>query len=137
MARERIISLAAALSLLAMLVIGARLTPAPAGHGTHEQLGLPACPFPRNFGLPCATCGMTTAVSLASQGRLGAAIETQPAGAALAVVAASLFWAFLWSAVTGARAGRLWPASWTTPAIWVGLAVLLGAWGFTALTWAG
>ena len=45
---------------LAPLVIAAALSPSNAGHGTHRQLGLPACGWQTNMGLPCPTCGMTT-----------------------------------------------------------------------------
>lgn len=77
---------------LALLGVGAALTPNTAGMGTHTQMGLPPCAFEQYVGLPCSTCGMTTAVSLATHGRLGAAFATQPAGALLALSAAMLTW---------------------------------------------
>ena len=31
------------------------------GHGTHERLGMLPCSWPQSLGLPCPTCGVTTA----------------------------------------------------------------------------
>ena len=52
----------AGLTGLAVVTLGiARaLTPAPAGFGTHEQLGLPPCAFLHWTGFPCPSCGLTT-----------------------------------------------------------------------------
>lgn len=88
----------------APLVVGAALTPDPAGHGTHQQLGLPACGWVVAYGRPCPTCGMTTAFTHAASGRLDRAFMTQPAGALLAVLAAVVFWVGVHTAVTGSRA---------------------------------
>lgn len=45
---------------LAVLITAACLTPSPAGHGTHTQLGLPPCGFLVVTGMPCPGCGLTT-----------------------------------------------------------------------------
>lgn len=45
----------------AVLITAALLTPNPAGHGTHTQLGLPPCGFLVFTGYPCPGCGLTTA----------------------------------------------------------------------------
>lgn len=44
----------------AVIVTAAFLTPDPAGHGTHQQLGLPPCGFLVITGYPCPGCGLTT-----------------------------------------------------------------------------
>jgi len=77
---------------VAILSVGAYLTPSPAGVGSHEQLGLPPCSFLAVTGYPCATCGMTTAVAHVAHGHLLMAFYTQPAGAlfGLSVVAGAL-----------------------------------------------
>lgn len=77
---------------LALLGVGYALQPADGGVGTHTQLGLPPCGFQQYVGVPCATCGMTTAVSLAAHGRLATAFMVQPAGAILALGAAMAAW---------------------------------------------
>ncbi len=75
---------------IAPLIVAAGLEPDPAGMGTHEQLSLPSCGILIRTGMPCATCGMTTAFAYAADGRLIAALVVQPMGAALAVALAGL-----------------------------------------------
>jgi hypothetical protein len=86
------------------LLLGATLTPDPAGHGTHVQLGLPPCGWVQAFGKPCPTCGMTTAFTHMAHGRPDQALLAQPAGATLALLAVVVFWIGLHTAVTGSRA---------------------------------
>lgn len=45
---------------LAVVITATTLTPAPEGHSTHMQLGLPACGFLEYTGIPCPGCGLTT-----------------------------------------------------------------------------
>lgn len=97
---RRLLGFAIALICAAPLVIGATITPAPEGHGTHRALGLPQCGFLLAFGRPCVTCGMTTAVTLAAHGSLVDAFRTQPAGALVAIVLASGVWFGLHAAAT-------------------------------------
>ncbi|MFN9968399.1 MAG: DUF2752 domain-containing protein, partial [Phycisphaerae bacterium] len=85
----RRVGLALAIVCAVPLVIGAWLTPSPTGMGTHRAIGLPPCGFLLATRRPCMTCGMTTAVSLAAQGRLLESARVQPAGALVAVVLAS------------------------------------------------
>jgi hypothetical protein len=63
----------------------ARVTPDARGHGTHEQLGMSACSFPTNYGIPCPTCGCTTAACLVVHGRFVTAFVVQPFGALLTI----------------------------------------------------
>src|SRR5689334_8979719 len=58
------------LATSAILITAARLHPDAHQYGTHEQLGLPPCGFLVMTGLPCPTCGMTTAFAYATHGRL-------------------------------------------------------------------
>jgi len=71
-----------------LFTVASRLEPAPGGIGTHEQLGLPPCGMAMLWGLPCPTCGMTTAFAHAARGRLASAFQAQPAGLALAIAVA-------------------------------------------------
>jgi len=49
---------------------------------------LPPCGFKQRYGLPCPTCGMTTAAMLFVKGKLFEAFYVQPAGAVLCTLAA-------------------------------------------------
>jgi hypothetical protein len=100
---------------LGVLIVGYTLTPASRGVGTHTQLGLSACGFEGLTGLPCMTCGMTTATSLATHGRFIESFITQPAGLAFAGLMAIGTWVGGWAAFSGMplaplghRLGNLW-----------------------------
>ena len=69
---------------VALLIVAFRLHPDERGVGTHEQLGLPPCGLVQFVGIPCPTCGMTTAYSHTVRGRLIAGLSAQPFGFALA-----------------------------------------------------
>lgn len=73
----------------AVLGLARVLPPAAAGYGTHVALGLPPCGFLSSTGLPCPTCGLTTAFALLSRGEVRAALRVHPLGVPLyaAVVA--------------------------------------------------
>lgn len=84
-ARQRLIALPVFGGCLALLMIAAALHPDGQGHGTHEQMGLPACSVQMFSGHPCPSCGMTTAFSHAVRGQLLTAFTVQPAGTLLAL----------------------------------------------------
>lgn len=69
-----------ALGAMAMLLTARLLTPAPAELGTHEQLGLPPCPFFHFTGFPCPTCGITTCFTHATRAHFYNAFHAQPFG---------------------------------------------------------
>jgi len=75
--------LAAALGLA---FLGSFLTPDARGLGTHEQLGFAPCMPMARWGIPCPGCGVTTAVTLAAQGRPLDSFLTQPLGFLLALL---------------------------------------------------
>jgi len=88
------------LGVLVMVAVGLYLTPDPAGHGTHQQLGLPPCTIYYLTGRPCPSCGLTTSVSAILHGQFGLAWRANPMGyvivaGALAVAVNSLL-ALLW-----------------------------------------
>jgi hypothetical protein len=72
---------------LAVLITAATLPPDPRGYGTHERLFGGPCGFLVVTGLPCPTCGMTTAFAHAVRGQFGSAFRAQPAGLVLALLA--------------------------------------------------
>lgn len=84
-----------AVALIGMLALGAIVSPDARGHGTHEQLGLPPCMTMELWSIPCPGCGVTTSVTLASQGRFLDSFVNQPFGLTvwLGVIAFAL-WAF-------------------------------------------
>jgi hypothetical protein len=106
----RLLAAAIALAALVMLAIGARLNPG-ADHGsgisTHTQLGFPPCQFEARTGLPCPSCGYTTAVSYFAHGKIIASIYIQPMGFLIAVIAAASVWIGGYIAVTGRPVHKL------------------------------
>ena len=59
------------------------LSPSHAGHGTHEQLGLPPCPSVLMFDRPCPGCGLTTSWTAFVHGDWGLAFHAHPLGPVL------------------------------------------------------
>ena len=93
---------------VALLIVAFQLHPDQRGMGTHEQLGLPPCGLIQFTGIPCPTCGMTTAYSHTVRGRLLAGLSTQPFGFVLAlgtILSAGL------SAVI-VVSGKTWRVNW-------------------------
>jgi len=121
-----------------LLALAAWLTPDPSGVGTHTQLGVPPCNMMVYWGVPCPTCGMTTAFSYTVRGRWLAALHTQPAGWLAAVGTVVLGVANVVTVVTG----RKWRVNWYRvrpgrTALLIGAIVLL-AWAYrigVALRW--
>ena len=96
------------LGCVTLLVVAALVTPDPSGVGTHTQLGAPPCSSMMLWGVPCPTCGMTTAFAHTVRGQWLSAIRVQPAGW-LAAVATAL--CALVTAVTVVT-GRKWAVNW-------------------------
>ena len=132
---DRIVAAVVCAGMLAVLCIAASLHPDPAGHGTHEQLGLPPCAFLAAAGYPCPTCGMTTAFSHAAHLHLVTAFRTHPFGAALALGTAAAFWASLHVAVFGSRIGRVCGRLLRPVVLWTLAGVWLLSWVYMLSTW--
>jgi len=132
---ERVLAGLAALSCLAVLVVAAILNPTEAGHGTHTQLGMPACAWAVRFNIPCPTCGMTTSFAHAAEARWSQAWVTQPAGAIMALGAAIAFWAGLHVALFGSRLSVPAGTMLRRRVVWAGVAIALAAWGYKVATW--
>lgn len=127
---ERIGAAIVGAGALAVLMLASTLTPSASGLGTHQQLGLPACTWTFAFGLPCPSCGMTTAFAHAARGDLLSSFVAQPAGALLAVVTAMVAVMGLYAAITGSRVLALFSACARPRFVAIGVAVLLIAWGY-------
>ena len=114
-----------------LLSLAAALRPDSRGWGTHRQLGfIEPCGLLMAAGIPCPTCGMTTAFAHAVRGQLLHALRAQPMGCLLAIMTMA-------AAVLAARTmvtGRSWTLNWyrippmTLVICFAGL--LLGAWGY-------
>ncbi|MGC6487130.1 MAG: DUF2752 domain-containing protein [Planctomycetota bacterium] len=111
--------------------------PDPRGHGTHEQFGMPPCGWPEVYGVPCPTCGCTTASAQLVHGDVIGAFVTQPFGAAVAAL----------GLLAGAHAlqclarGRSFVDALVRLPFWgltAGMfALFWAAWGYKYLTWEG
>ena len=73
----------------AAIVTAAFLSPDPAGHGTHTQLGLPPCGFLVLTDLPCPGCGLTTCFTHLMHGNWIDATRANPFGVMLFFVSAA------------------------------------------------
>ena len=87
--RERRLAAGFAAMGCAALLVAALLDPydalgRPRSHGTHRQLGLPACTLKSLTGIGCPSCGMTTAFALLMHGDPTAAWRTNWAGCVIA-----------------------------------------------------
>lgn len=92
---------------LTVLVIGALLRPDAHGFGTHTQLGFQSCQFKARTGLPCPSCGFTTAFTCFAHGAFLSSFYVQPMGAVLALLTAATIWVGFYIAVTGRPVHRL------------------------------
>ena len=117
-----------------LLVLGLRLEPNLAGIGTHQQLGLAPCGFLMTSGLPCATCGMTTAFSYAVHGKLIAGLVAQPAGLVMALITAACAIISLWALFNGMSLAPLMRWLWRPATVWAWGAIVIGAWIYKSLT---
>jgi hypothetical protein len=128
--RRRITGFFVFLATAALLGVAWSLAPAKQGFGTHQALGLPACSWPARFGVPCPSCGMTTAFALAAKGRLVDSFVAQPMGCLLAVMAGMTLVGSAWSVVTGHTLWPVYERLWNARSAWLlGVAALL-AWAY-------
>lgn len=130
-------TLAAGVGIAASVAFGAlaRIQPDPRGYGSHEQLGMDACSWPVVYGIPCPTCGCTTAACLLVHGRIVEAFATQPFGAAVAAFGTLVGVHAVLCLLRGRSFADLivrWPF-WRF--VGGGILLLLLAWAYTWLTW--
>ena len=106
------------------------MPPDPRGFGTHERLGLPPCSLVLTTGLPCPTCGMTTAFSLMMHARPWSAFLVQPAGAVLCLATMVLLLVSAYIAVSGRTVTIDWDRLGPVRLALSGGLVLMLGWGF-------
>jgi len=117
-----------------LFAVALRLEPAAGGVGTHEQLGLAPCGMMMLWGVPCPTCGMTTAFAHAARGRLASAFHAQPAGLTL-VVAIGLAAMAAGKTLVTARTYRVnWFRLSPTRVGFGVVALMLGGWVYKIVT---
>jgi len=128
--RERAVALLVGTGAFGVLALASRLEPSPFGLGTHQQLGLPACSWPMAMGLPCPSCGMTTAFAHAARGDLLSSFAAQPFGAVLALATAMVVVVSFFSALSGTRAFALFAPIGSKAGVAAAVGLLLAAWGY-------
>ncbi len=126
--RERCLCLVVAVVVLTLFGVATVLEPDRRGHGTHQQLGMPACGFVVLFGQPCPGCGMTTSWALLVRGRGFEAIQTNVGGVLLALGAGVIAGLSLMAAASGR-----WPQG--TPSQMDGAAIFVGILLITVVDW--
>lgn len=131
---RRIVAAAVAIAAAGLLALASTLAPDPAGHGTHEQLGLYKCGWPMAFGIPCPTCGMTTAFAHAADGNLPAAFRAQPFGALTALACAASVWVGGYIALTGSHIGAVCATMLRPRWVWAMCFLLALAWVYKIIT---
>lgn len=113
--------------------VGAFLRPSPTGHGTHEQLGLPACPSALFFDRPCPGCGLTTSWTATIHGRFAEAIHAHPLGPLMY----AMFTVFAAFAAVGCYRGKIVaterPSFNRSLAAFVFVFAAFGVWRFATL----
>lgn len=92
---------------LTLLVIASQLPPSPSGVGTHEAMGLEPCRFLQVTGVPCASCGSTTAFAHYVRGSFFTSFYVQPLGFLIAVLATATVVSGTYVATTGRPVYRL------------------------------
>lgn len=126
-----------AIGALSVLSLAAYMDPSEAGHGTHEQIGLPPCQWAQQFDAPCITCGMTTAFSHAADGKLIDSLLTQPMGMLLSVGTAVGFWFALYVALTGSKVAAMAGQLLRSKSLYLIGALAGAAWVYKFVTWEG
>jgi len=135
--RRRVAALIVAVASGALLSTAWSLKPSSRGFGTHEALGLPPCSWPAHFGIPCPSCGMTTAFAFAAKGDLVASFMTQPLGCLLAVATGMAFVASVWTLLSGRTVLPVYERLWNARSAWLFGLVALLAWGYKAAMMSG
>jgi hypothetical protein len=118
----------------AVLAIARALTPDPAGFGTHTQLGLPPCLFRVLTGLPCPSCGLTTAFAHMARLEITDALRAHALGPLLFALTLLLIPLSTWGML------RAWPVAHAIKRLRVArlaaiiAAAVLGCWLVRVLT---
>lgn len=129
-AGRRVAGATVCLACAGVLAVAAWLTPDASGLGTHRQLGLPACGWVHGLGIPCPTCGMTTAFAAAADGDFLASLRAQPLGLVLALATGMTAVAAGYVAATGSALGGHLVRLLDRRVGWTFLLLALASWGY-------
>jgi len=131
--RVRVVPAAVLIITVTLLGTALGLEADPSGISTHRQLGLPPCGFLISTGLPCATCGMTTAFTHAVHGRLVTAFLTQPGGFVFAVLSAVATLICLYAMIVGAPLLPLARWLWRPATVWLFGTIVIASWVYKSI----
>lgn len=117
-----------------VLAVALWVEPDPAGHGTHQQLGLVRCNWITLFDFPCPTCGMTTAFAHAVRGDMATSFHAQPAGFLLAIATGAAGLVGLCVTMTAHSVGGLLGRLVTARLAWAAVTILALGWLYKILS---
>lgn len=120
-----------------LLGVAAWLSPDHSGLGTHTQLALPACGWVSGLGIPCPTCGMTTAFAAAADGDLLGSMKAQPLGFLLALSTAMAAVVSAYVMATGSALGGHLVRMLGPRSGWTLLVLALVAWAYKIAAFRG
>jgi len=120
-----------------VLGVAAWLTPDASGIGTHQQLHLAPCGWTTGLGIPCPTCGMTTAFAHAANGNLLRSFLAQPFGCLLAIATAAATVVAAYVAGTGSALGGHLFRAFGPKMGWYVLGLALAAWAYKIASFRG
>ena len=129
--QNRFVALIFLLLCLFPLVTALILSPSA---GLHQVFGVPECGFKLSTGLPCLTCGMTTAFTYAVRGDLITAFFLQPFGAFLSVAAATFSLIFGWALWSGMSLDPIGRFIWRPRIVFPLIAFLVISWLYNVAT---
>ena len=106
------------------------------GHGTHEQFGMDACGWPQIYGIPCPTCGCTTAATQIVHGDVLGAFVTQPFGAVIALFGLGVGIHAVMCLLRGRSFVDILVRLPFWKIVFLLFLLLLASWGYKCLVWA-
>ena len=112
-----------------IFVVGLALNiePDADGVGTHKQLGLPSCAW-MSYGVPCPSCGMTTAVSYSVRGLFLKGLKAQPAGVFFGLSIGVIGILGLWILLTGTSLVGILPYIFSSFIGWSLVTIVILSW---------
>jgi hypothetical protein len=131
----RLTALGVLVACAGLVAVAAWLRPDARGFGTHEQLSIGGttfgpCGFPEHIGIPCPSCGMTTAFAHTVRGQWWRAFRAQPMGWFLAVMTLITAGVCAWSLVRGRVLEVNWYRIDATRVVFLVMLGFVAAWGY-------